>query len=170
MKGEALCPILLVLGMLADKIHLASGQVGEQGVGEVEEVTGAESQPQSDSELNDYKEEKNHSEAIQRILRDFEKTLVENKIMLDTSTEEAEEEVNLDLHMNRTSIESNTISNSSSMDGPGLEVIGANGNLTMENGTGEVARVRMVCNNTMPETGLISQVMLDKIFGLVWRG
>jgi len=33
----------------------------------------------------DYKEEKNHSEAIQRILRDFEKTLEDNKKMFELS-------------------------------------------------------------------------------------
>ena len=98
------------------------------------------------SDLNDYKEEKNHSEAIQRILRDFEKTLVENKIMLDTSSEEEEEVIVDPLNMNSTSIESNdSISSNRSIEIPGLEIVGVGGNLTAENALAEVARVRMVC-------------------------
>jgi len=167
MKGQDVYQLLLVLCLLAGKILVASAVTSEEEVGEDEEVADVEIQSEDEqksqaSDLNDYKEEKNHSEAIQRILRDFEKTLVENKIMLDTSNEEVEEEVNLDPLMNSTSIESNssTSSNYSSIDNPGLEVVGAGGNLTAENSTVEVARLRMVCNNTMPETGLMSEVMV----------
>lgn len=167
MKGPALYQLLLIICLFVGQILLASAVAGEEEVGEDEEVADVEAQSVEEqksqaSDLNDYKEEKNHSEAIQRILRDFEKTLVENKIMLDTSNEEVEEEVNLDPLMNGTSIESNssTTSNYSSIDSPGLEVVGLGGNLTAENATVEVARVRMVCNNTMPETGLVSEVMV----------
>ena len=167
MKGPALYQLLLIICLFVGQILLASAVAGEEEVGEDEEVADVEAQSVEEqksqaSDLNDYKEEKNHSEAIQRILRDFEKTLVENKIMLDTSNEEVEEEVNLDPLMNGTSIESNssTTSNYSSIDSPGLEVVGLGGNLTAENATVEVARVRMVCNNTMPDTGLVSEVMV----------
>ena len=167
MKGPDLYQLLLIICLFVGQILLASAVAGEEEVGEDEEVADVEAQSVEEqksqaSDLNDYKEEKNHSEAIQRILRDFEKTLVENKIMLDTSNEEVEEEVNLDPLMNGTSIESNssTTSNYSSIDSPGLEVVGLGGNLTAENATVEVARVRMVCNNTMPETGLVSEVIV----------
>jgi len=167
MKGPDLYQLLLIICLFVGQILLASAVAGEEEVGEDEEVADVEAQSVEEqksqaSDLNDYKEEKNHSEAIQRILRDFEKTLVENKIMLDTSNEEVEEEVNLDPLMNGTSIESNssTTSNYSSIDSPGLEVVGLGGNLTAENATVEVARVRMVCNNTMPDTGLVSEVMV----------
>jgi len=167
MNGPDLYQLLLIICLFVGQILLASAVAGEEEVGEDEEVADVEAQSVEEqksqaSDLNDYKEEKNHSEAIQRILRDFEKTLVENKIMLDTSNEEVEEEVNLDPLMNGTSIESNssTTSNYSSIDSPGLEVVGLGGNLTAENATVEVARVRMVCNNTMPDTGLVSEVMV----------
>ena len=167
MKGPDLYQLLLIICLFVGQMLLASAVAGEEEVGEDEEVADVEAQSVEEqksqaSDLNDYKEEKNHSEAIQRILRDFEKTLVENKIMLDTSNEEVEEEVNLDPLMNGTSIESNssTTSNYSSIDSPGLEVVGLGGNLTAENATVEVARVRMVCNNTMPDTGLVSEVMV----------
>ena len=167
MKGPDLYQLLLIICLFLGQILLASAVAGEEEVGEDEEVADVEAQSVEEqksqaSDLNDYKEEKNHSEAIQRILRDFEKTLVENKIMLDTSNEVVEEEVNLDPLMNGTSVESNssTTSNYSSIDSPGLEVVGLGGNLTAENATVEVARVRMVCNNTMPDTGLVSEVMV----------
>jgi len=164
MKGQVLCQPLLVLCLLSGQSFLTSAS--EEEAGENEEVTDMETnsvEPKSHaSEQNDYKEEKNHSEAIQRILRDFEKTLVENKIMLDTSNEEAEEGVILDPLMNSTSTESNSSQSSNySMESPGLEVVGVGGNLTgVENATVEVARVRMVCNNTMPESELRSEVMV----------
>ena len=166
MKGQALCQTLLVLFLLSGQILLASA--GEEEAGEDEEVADVETQSVEQkshaSDLNDYKEEKNHSEAIQRILRDFEKTLVENKIMLDTSNEEVDEGVILDPLMNSTSTESNsTTSSNYSIESPGLEVVGVGGgNLTeaVENATVEVARVRMVCNNTMPETELRNEVMV----------
>jgi len=122
-------------------------------------VVGTEDVPSSDS--IDYKEEKNHSEAIQRILRDFEKTLVENKIMLDTSNGDLEGEANLDPHLNTsTEIDIGEVGNHS-LETPGLEVVGLGGNETaLENTTAEVSRVRMVCNNTMPEPDLRSEVLL----------
>ena len=160
MKGQALCQTLIVLFLLSSQILLASAD--EEEAGEDEEVADVEQKSRA-SDLNDYKEEKNHSEAIQRILRDFEKTLVENKIMLDTSNEEVDEGVILDPLMNSTSTESNsTISSNYSIESPGLEVVGLGGNLTgVENATVvEVARVRMVCNNTLPETELRNEVII----------
>ena len=162
MRVQASNQLLLVFCLVSGQIILASGQAGDEGVGEgegVADVFADQGNPASD--LNDYKEEKNHSEAIQRILRDFEKTLVENKIMLDTSSEEEEEVIVDPLNMNSTSIESNdSISSNRSIESPGLEIVGVGGNLTAENASAEVARVRMVCNNTLPDSGLRSEVLV----------
>ena len=92
----------------------------------------------------DYKEEKNHSEAIKKILMDFEKTLEDNKILYDrpdedddgeavavasNATEPADPAAIIDLATN-TSTEDGGATNSS------LEQAGA--------------RAKMVCNNSLP--------------------
>jgi len=87
--------------------------------------------------ISDYKEEKNHSEAIQRILRDFEKTLEENKKMFDNNEEVESKDiedagengavVSIDIEVNATS--------------EGI-VEGE----VMENST----KTRLVCNNSLP--------------------
>jgi len=86
--------------------------------------------------INDYKEEKNHSEAIQRILRDFEKTLEENKKMFDTA-EGVESEVS-----------------EVSEDGGSVVTIEIEVNATTEASVGGEAvdnstKTRLVCNNSL---------------------
>jgi len=102
--------------------------------------------------VNDYKEEKNHSEAIQRILRDFEKTLEENKKMFDNAEEDDSNNnekdsgdngaiVTIDIEVNATS--------EAPVDGE-----------TVDNST----KTRLVCNNSLPfddpNTNIISKVQL----------
>eukprot|EP00090_Calanus_glacialis_P042378 TRINITY_DN75182_c0_g1_i1.p1 TRINITY_DN75182_c0_g1~~TRINITY_DN75182_c0_g1_i1.p1 ORF type:complete len:324 (-),score=123.95 TRINITY_DN75182_c0_g1_i1:81-1052(-) len=75
--------------------------------------------------INDYKEGKNHSEAIQRILRDFEKTLEDNKKMFDIAagteseisevSEDGGSVVTIELAVNATSeasVDSEAVDNS----------------------------------------------------------
>jgi len=113
-----------------------------------ENITGTEDETEvsGDEEIinesiSDYKEEKNHSEAIQRILRDFEKTLEENKKMFDINEEveskvieEAGENgavVSIDIEVNATS-----------------EVTGDSE--VVDNST----KTRLVCNNSLPSDDL----------------
>jgi len=107
-----------------------------------ENITGTEDETEVSGEEeiineSDYKEEKNHSEAIQRILRDFEKTLEENKKMFDIN-EEVESKViekagengavvSIDIEVNATS--------EGTVDGE-----------VMDNST----KTRLVCNNSLP--------------------
>jgi len=86
--------------------------------------------------IHDYKEEKNHSEAIQRILRDFEKTLEENKKMFDIA-EGVESE--------RSEV---------SEDGGGVVTIEIEVNATSEASAGgesvdNSTKTRLVCNNSL---------------------
>jgi len=91
--------------------------------------------------VSDYKEEKNHSEAIQRILRDFEKTLEENKKMFD-SDEGVESKANEETGENGAvvsiDIEVNTTSE-----------VTVDGEI-MDNST----KTRLVCNNSLPSDDL----------------
>jgi len=102
-----------------------------------------------DESITDYKEEKNHSEAIQRILRDFEKTLEENKKMFDIA-EGVEAKVSEELQNNvgvvTIDIEVNATSEVS-VDGEAVE-----------NST----KTRLVCNNSLSldEMGTIPSVHL----------
>jgi len=111
-----------------------------------ENITGTEDETEVSGEEeiineSDYKEEKNHSEAIQRILRDFEKTLEENKKMFDIN-EEVESKViekagengavvSIDIEVNATS--------EGTVDGE-----------VMDNST----KTRLVCNNSLPSDDL----------------
>jgi thiol-disulfide isomerase/thioredoxin len=104
----------------SDNAEISTEEEGEEGIYEG---------------LSDYKEEKNHSEAIQRILRDFEKTLEENKKIfdiaegLDQKPREGLEEkgvVTIDIEVNATS--------EASVDGE-----------VADNST----KTRLVCNNTL---------------------
>jgi thiol-disulfide isomerase/thioredoxin len=85
-------------------------------------------------ETEDYKEGKNHSESIQRILRDFEKTLEDNKMMFDKPEEETEFE------------------NATLGSVPALREAEANSTEEISNSTTELAgpRARMLCNNSAP--------------------
>lgn len=88
-----------------------------------------------DPPKNDYKEEKNHSEAIQRILRDFEKTLEENKKMFDLA-EATDTGAVIEDSDNIITIEpSRNITSETTAEGPAVD-----------NST----KTRLVCNNTLP--------------------
>jgi len=86
---------------------------------------------------NDYKEEKNHSEAIQRILRDFEKTLEENKKMFDLAE----------------AAETSTVSEVTTVDVALSEVEGNDMNNTAVDGAAvdNSTKTRLVCNNSLSE-------------------
>jgi len=97
-----------------------------------------ESNEESDAAINDYKEEKNHSEAIQRILRDFEKTLEENKKMFDLA--EAADP-------NTSTVAEN---------GENVVITETEGNATSEAsadslGADNSTKTRLVCNNSMAD-------------------
>jgi len=86
---------------------------------------------------NDYKEEKNHSEAIQRILRDFEKTLEENKKMFDLAEADETTPVSDDTtnDIAQSEVEGNA-TNDTAIDGS-----------SVDNST----KTRLVCNNSLSE-------------------
>lgn len=106
---------------------------------------------ETSSEFNktsDYVEEKNHSEAIQTILRNFEKTLEENRKLydeldhVDTLTLEDVEDAVSDSGVTRSTVDTEAeVSTDSS---------GLTGSVTEEEAGGDnaTARSRLACNNT----------------------
>jgi len=129
MRGKVLC--LLAVVLLA---HAACAE---------------EEQKTEGNYNNDYKEDKNHSEAIQRILRDFEKTLEDNKLVFERPDVVDDEVEVIESSSNETTAEELESS-------PDLTTLTAT-NSTEENVTesaeGGGHRARMVCNNTLPAEG-----------------
>ena len=96
----------------------------------------------------DYKEEKNHSEAIKKILMDFEKTLEDNKILYDRPDDEDDGEVVVASNATEPADAAAIVdlaTNTSSEDG-------AAANSSLEQAG---ARAKMVCNNTLPLLELV---------------
>jgi len=93
----------------------------------------------TDETASSYKEEKNHSEAIQRILRDFEKTLEDNKKLFDKSDQETIESDDTNTTEPITlETEESVSETSSTMD-----------NLTLSTTDSSTTRNKMVCNNSL---------------------
>jgi len=124
---------LLVISVIAT-IVCCENMTGTEDVTEVS----AEEEIINES---DYKEEKNHSEAIQRILRDFEKTLEENKKMFDIN-EEVESKVIEKASENGAVVSIDIEVNATSEGTVDSEV--------MDNST----KTRLVCNNSLPSDDL----------------
>jgi len=124
---------LLVISVIATIVYCEN----MTGTEDMTEVSGEE-EIINDS---DYKEEKNHSEAIQRILRDFEKTLEENKKMFDIN-EEVESKVIEKASENGAVVSIDIEVNATSEGTVDSEV--------MDNST----KTRLVCNNSLPSDDL----------------
>jgi len=94
-----------------------------------------------DPNVEDYKEERNHSEAIQRILRDFEKTLEDSKIIFDRSDDDGPDKSN---NTDISQSENQDLLTNSTLD-----------NSTFSSADNVTSRSRMVCNVSHSEPPLL---------------